>query len=90
MSERTHKLKTWPKFFKAVKDRLKTFECRLNDRDFKVGDILELQEWNPLTKQYTEETLSRRVTYILYGGQFGIEKGWCVMGIEPASHDPGS
>lgn len=43
----THYLKTCPQFYKEVKAGNKTFELRKNDRDYKVGDILVLQEYNP-------------------------------------------
>ena len=42
-----HQLKTWPEYFKAVAAGTKTFEVRENDRNFKVGDVLELREWIP-------------------------------------------
>ena len=35
-----HTLKIETEFFKAVKERRKTFEIRKNDRNFQVGDIL--------------------------------------------------
>jgi len=38
-----HFLKTWAEYFEAVKSGNKTFEVRVNDRDFKVGDILVLR-----------------------------------------------
>lgn len=48
----THDLKLWPKYFDAVLAGHKTFEWRLNDRDFKVGDHVLLREWDP---QHVEE-----------------------------------
>jgi len=42
-----HKLKIWPKYFKAIKKEEKTFELRKNDRDFKKGDVLILREFIP-------------------------------------------
>ena len=34
-----HNLKIEPKYFKQIKDNTKRYEIRLNDRDYKVGDI---------------------------------------------------
>lgn len=42
-----HKLKIHPPFFASVKRGDKPFEIRKNDRNFKVGDVLELEEWIP-------------------------------------------
>lgn len=42
-----HRLKAWPEFYTALAAGTKTFEFRPNDRDFKVGDLLLLQEWRP-------------------------------------------
>lgn len=40
-----HQLKTINPFFTDVWEGRKTFEIRYNDRDFKVGDILWLEEY---------------------------------------------
>lgn len=61
----THELKTWPEYFQAVSDGTKTFEHRVNDRGFKVGDTLYLREWNPATSAYTGRETLRLVTYIM-------------------------
>ena len=47
-----HYLKTWPQFYKEVEAGNKTFELRKNDRDYKVGDVLVLQEYNPDKKGF--------------------------------------
>jgi len=77
-----HELKTWPAYYNEVFMSHKTFEVRENDRDFKVGDMLNLKEYDPEKKEYTGRQLTRTITYILHGGQFGIEKGTCVMSIQ--------
>lgn len=83
MSEpKTHVLKCWPEHFHALRKGLKTCEVRLNDRDFKEGEFLLLAEFNPETDTYTEETDVYKVTHVLHGGQFGIEKGYVVMSLE--------
>jgi Domain of unknown function (DUF3850) len=78
----THALKTWPEYFQAVLKGDKTFEVRLFDRPFKVGETLLLQEWDNFNKCYTGDEVEREITYILEGGQFGIEAGYMVMGIK--------
>lgn len=80
--ERIHELKTWPVYWFKVFMGRKTFEVRKNDRDFKVGDILILKEYDLESDTYTGRNLSRRVTFILEGGGFGIEEGFCVMSIQ--------
>lgn len=42
-----HHLKIAPKYFEEVRSRNKTFELRKNDRDFKAGDVVYLNEWTP-------------------------------------------
>lgn len=81
-----HDLKVNASVWNALEIRVKTWEFRKNDRNFKVGDILLLRLYNPETKEYAEPRegykLIREVTYILYGPQFGIPEGYCIMSIE--------
>ena len=76
-----HALKTAPKFYDAVKNGGKNFEIRKNDRDFRVGDILELCKYPSATRSHFIE---RRVTYILTHEDFpeGVPEGYVVMGME--------
>jgi hypothetical protein len=86
---RHHELKCWPEYFAALKDGTKTFEYRINDRNFNVGDRLRISEWDPIMadnsdcpRGYTGEYLLFRVTYVL--GDFeGLKTGYCVLGIKP-------
>lgn len=77
-----HDLKTWPQFFQPVALGHKTFEIRFNDRDFKVGDVLRLREWDPAVKKYTGNETIRRVTYIT-DFPAGLRDGFVVMGVTP-------
>lgn len=42
-----HDLKIWPQFYRRVADGTKTFEVRVNDRGFQLGDTVVLREWDP-------------------------------------------
>ncbi|EAG8216178.1 DUF3850 domain-containing protein [Listeria monocytogenes] len=53
-----HKLKILPKFFQEKIALKKSFEIRKNDRDYKVGDTLALQEFKNGTytgREYWED-----------------------------------
>lgn len=76
-----HELKTWPDYFYRIFSGQKRFEVRKNDRDFQIGDVLYLKEYDPETGEYTGRELFKNVTYVLKGGQFGIVDGYCVMSI---------
>lgn len=60
-----HELKTWPEYFQEVVKGNKTFEIRKNDRNYQVGDILHLKEYDPVGNQYTGSDAVARVTYVL-------------------------
>jgi len=77
-----HKLKALNPYFSDILDGMKTFEIRKNDRNFQIGDQLLLQEYDLYTNKYLERNCLCNVIYIVFGGQFGIEKGFVVMGIE--------
>ena len=75
-----HELRIGPGCFAAVKAGNKPFDVRENDRNFQLGDELLLREVELETEQYTGRTTTRWVSYVLQGGVFGIQPGWCVLG----------
>lgn len=84
----THTLKTLPPFFDAVVRGDKTFEVRKDDRAFQAGDTLVLNHYDPekdgvpFAAPYIKpDPIMLRCTYVLRGGQFGIEPGYVVLGI---------
>lgn len=83
--ERVHELKVWPEFFEPLADGRKPFEIRRNDRDFRSGDKLRLQEFVPVDAledhpdgYYTGREVDRVVTYVTDWEQ---RENFVVMGI---------
>lgn len=78
-----HELKTLPEYFEAVRKGDKTFELREDDRDFRVGDHLALNEWDG--EKYTGRSQLVKVRYILDPNEvMTCAGGYVIMGIAPA------
>ncbi|QRV09703.1 DUF3850 domain-containing protein [Bacillus velezensis] len=71
-----HHLKILPEYFEALKDGRKTFEIRHDDRGFKEGDTLSLNEWQD---GYTGRSIEVDVIYIT---NFEQKPGNVVLGIK--------
>lgn len=76
-----HELKCWHDFYRLIVNGRKTFELRVNDRDFKDGDILYLREYLPAIEQYSGNSSYWRVGWILPGGIFGLADNLCIMSL---------
>jgi hypothetical protein len=83
LKEMVHELKCWPTYFQPIVDGTKPFEIRQDDRQFKVGDILRLREWDYAGESYTGREIRKRVTYITAWAQVDNH---VVMGL---AHEPG-
>lgn len=57
-----HRLKSWPDPWRDVALGVKPYEVRVNDRDFKVGDLLDLQEFKD--EGFTGWVIRARVVHI--------------------------
>jgi hypothetical protein len=77
-----HRLKTWPSYFKDIISGDKNFEVRKDDRNFQKGEGLVLMEFDPMEEAYTGRSMAFEISYILPGGLFGIEEGYCVIGLK--------
>jgi hypothetical protein len=80
-----HRLKMHAAYFGAVVEGVKPFDVRRDDRGFQRGDYVLLVEtaqlldgsaWQPTGREAQYE-----ITYVLTGGQFGIEPGYVVLGL---------
>jgi len=61
---KVHELKITTANYWFVLSGVKKAEFRLNDRDYKEGDILKLREWLPEAKGFTGEYVHVRVIHI--------------------------
>ena len=48
-----HTLKTINPWFQMMLDSKKSFEVRVNDRNYKPGDVLHLREYDPVLDSYS-------------------------------------
>lgn len=76
--ERRHRLKLAKMFFDAVDTGKKSFELRKNDRNYQIGDVLELHEMSD--GEETGRVTEKQVIYILEGFK-GLEEGYCILGL---------
>lgn len=77
--DKIHYLKILPEYFEAVRNGIKTFEIRKDDRGYKLHEQLVLREWDGY--RYSGRELCARIDYILNDTAPGIRKGYKVLGI---------
>ncbi len=77
---RTHELKVQTQFWQSLWDFKTTAQLRQDDRQYRVGDILDLREYNPAFG-FTGMNCKRRVTHILRHEDvpYGVRRGWCIL-----------
>lgn len=83
-----HHLKTWTKYFVDAKSGIKPFEVRKNDRNFKVGDTLILNEYDPERQRYTGNWVAKSITYILDDQSF-VKEDYVILGMKDINIDIG-
>ena len=80
MKRKTHKLKILRDHFIDVVAGEKRAELRKNDRDFKIGDFIVLQEFDNGATTGDEHKVV--ITHILAGGSYGLDKDYCILSIK--------
>ena len=85
---KTHELKSWPDFFELVYTGAKTFELRVNDRNFHVDDTVHLREFDDRKGVYTGREIKKRITYIADGvgpgcitPLKGLSRGYAILSL---------
>lgn len=89
-----HILKTDPAVFQAVADGAKTYEIRLNDRGYAVGDELLLRETTHTgaeiaigaTLEYTGREITKHVGHVL--GGYGLKDDWVILSFAERTTSP--
>lgn len=59
-----HEMKSWPWFFQAFMDGNKLHDLRQKDRDFQIGDVVVLKEYDPRTGKYSGSELAMEISYM--------------------------
>lgn len=75
----THQIKLKAEFFDDAVAGRKSFELRKNDRNYKEGDMLEMEEIKDGKK--TGRKCSKRIVYMMENFE-GLEDGYCILGCE--------
>src|SRR4051812_39992914 len=90
-----HTVKCWPSYYDAIASGEKTFDVRRDDRGYQKGDILKLQKYEighgfhtVVGSRFQNVEQRKLITWILTGGQFGIEPGYVVMALADLSAAP--
>jgi len=77
-----HALKTDSSYFEHSAAGLKGFEVRKNDRPYKAGDYIVLNEW--INDNYTGRFILHRIIYILEDPQY-CKEGYIILGLAPCA-----
>ena len=82
----THEIKIYKEYADAIISGEKTFELRLNDRHYMLGDKIhfyEVSDGRPVKHPITDKLYE--ITYILYAntlGFGGLKEDWCIFAIK--------
>lgn len=77
--QKVHELKLAAMYFKDVATGKKSFELQKNDRGFKTGDALRLNEY--ADGKETGRYIEADIVYMLEDYS-GLQKGYCILGIK--------
>ena len=79
-----HELKTHRPHFGLIRDGLKRWELRRNDRGFEQGDLLWLREYDPSLEEYSDASQLVELTRVSH--DFDVPEGlpscFVIMDIE--------
>lgn len=76
---KSHDLKITSEYFDLQDRGIKNFEVRFNDRDYKVGDELYLNEFSEGV--YTGRSIKRNIIYVFNDERY-VKEGYVIIGTE--------
>jgi Domain of unknown function (DUF3850) len=82
-----HVVKSWPQFFSQLSAGARMHELRRNDRNYIEGDVLELREYDPNTREYTGRVCVVQITSITSAQQpcavstEGLHPDFCILSV---------
>ena len=84
----SHNLKCWPEFFDAVVSGRKKHDLRrADDREFRVGELVLLREFDPAARRYTGREQTVKITYITWKdlpcalSEEALHPAFCILSI---------
>ncbi len=86
-----HKVKSWIRLFGPTVEGKKKHEMRYNDRNYHVGDILDLQEYDEKTQKYTGRSAKAEITYMTSAenpcamSDVGLKEGFVILSVKMLS-----
>lgn len=84
-AHKTHTVKCWTEFFGPISDGRKTFDLRIDDRDYQVGDNIIQEEFRHGVGEFTGRECRCEITYIGRGRsfeRFGLAPGYAILAIK--------
>lgn len=83
-----YELKSWPQFFNPILNGTRTSDIRnKTDREFRVGDKMLLNEYDPFGTGYTGRSQSVEITHIISNdtpcalSSVVLDNNFCVLSI---------
>lgn len=73
-----HNVKILPEYYRLIVAGLKTFESRIDDRDYQAGDTLRLNEWNG--SLFTGRSVKCLITDV-YRGEYAKDN-YCILSFQ--------
>lgn len=83
-----HYIKCTNPYFTEVKDGIKNFEVRVNDRNYSKGDIVYLMEYDFNNNRFYGRSIKVEITYVLHLSSKVFDSGskHCVFSFKTIQH----